>query len=627
MCGFIGYLSPNGQIQPSKLRGALETISHRGPDDEGINIFHVSGNELCLAHRRLSIIDLSANGHQPFFDNSNRFCMVYNGEVYNYRELREELKCKGHVFRTDTDTEVVLEAFKEWGESAWVRFIGMFSLVIYDSVLQELIFTRDAFGIKPFYFLLNEDSIFFGSEIQAIKKITPVPLSLNEDRVFSYLIWGNYDFSEETFFNEIKKVLPAHCIRYDIRKKKIISNSNWWWPSIKEDRNISFDEAVKKLRELFLTSLKMHLRSDVPLGIALSGGIDSSAVACSVRLIEPSAQIKTFSFIARDSPLSEENWVDLVNEKICAEDFKIIVNPLEIQPDLNDLILTLGEPFGSTSIYAQYKVFKLVKENGVKVVLDGQGADELLAGYQGYPKERFISLIQQGKHLNALIFLFRWSNFPGRSKKQALYIIFEYLLSKKIIQFLKIKKNNLIPIWLNKQFIHKKHLNISTPNSIDESDSKGRQLVNALRKDLLQEGLQALLRHGDRNSMRWNVESRVPFLTIPIAEFLLSLPEEYLISNEGETKMIFKSAMRGIVPDKILDRKDKIGFGTPESEWLRHIELSTMINLDAIASLPYINSDALKSTLENQNTGINNWKKPSWRIINFIKWYEIVFLK
>jgi asparagine synthase (glutamine-hydrolysing) len=323
MCGFIGYLSPNGQIQPSKLRGALETISHRGPDDEGINIFHVSGNELCLAHRRLSIIDLSANGHQPFFDNSNRFCMVYNGEVYNYRELREELKCKGHVFRTDTDTEVVLEAFKEWGESAWVRFIGMFSLVIYDSVLQELIFTRDAFGIKPFYFLLNEDSIFFGSEIQAIKKITPVPLSLNEDRVFSYLIWGNYDFSEETFFNEIKKVLPAHCIRYDIRKKKIISNSNWWWPSIKEDRNISFDEAVKKLRELFLTSLKMHLRSDVPLGIALSGGIDSSAVACSVRLIEPSAQIKTFSFIARDSPLSEENWVDLVNEKICAEDFKI----------------------------------------------------------------------------------------------------------------------------------------------------------------------------------------------------------------------------------------------------------------------------------------------------------------
>jgi asparagine synthase (glutamine-hydrolysing) len=625
MCGFTGYFASSGQVPSSAMRAALDAIAHRGPDDEGINYFETANGTLCLAHRRLSIIDLSANGHQPFIDGSGQYSMVYNGEVYNYRELRTELEQLGHKFRTDTDTEVVLEAWKAWGKDAWKRFIGMFSLVVYDSQNEKLVLVRDAFGIKPLYYSLTQEGIFFASEIPAIQALYPAKLSLNEHRAFSFLVWSHYDFGEQTFYNEINQLLPAHCVTYDLTQHQLEKTERWWWPAIEENKNITFDEAAAQLRSMFLNTVRLHLRSDVPLGVALSGGVDSSAVTCAIRHAEPEMPLKTFSFIAKESALSEEHWVDIVNAQTAASSAKVYVKPEEIVTDLEDLVRTLGEPFGSTSIFAQYRVFKLVKEQGVTVTLDGQGADELLAGYWGYPHDRLRSLLAEGKWVSVLAFLYHWGNWPGRSRKQALGILFQELLPTKWKFRLKASKNDLVPAWLKTESLPDRPENLARPLFTEQAIPKNRQLAHALRVDLINGGLQSLLRHGDRNAMRWSVESRVPFLTIPLVEFVLSLPETYLISPKGETKSVFKAAMRGIVPDAILDRRDKIGFSTPEGAWLRQMDAAQWIKPELIRSLPFVHADALINHLEAQFSGKTPWQAQSWRILNFLKWYEINF--
>ena len=625
MCGFTGYVAPKNHINSERLIASLQSITHRGPDDEGVEIYDLDDYELCLAHKRLSIIDLSVNGHQPFIDSTGQYAIIYNGEVYNYRELRDELIVLGHTFRTDSDTEVVLEAWKAWGNDSWRKFIGMFSLIIYDKQNQELILVRDAFGIKPLYYSQSDLGFFFGSEISAIQNLYPDKMSLNKHRTFSYLIWGHYDYGDQTFFSEINQIKPGHTLCFDLKTREIKSSIKWWYPSIKENKNISFDEATIVLRKLFQESISLHIRSDVALGVALSGGVDSSAVTCTLKKNYPESRIKTFSFIATDSEFNEEKWVDKVNTFTNAEVFKVYLEAEDMVNDLEDLIATLEEPFISTSVYAQYRVFKLVKEIGVTVSLDGQGADELLAGYQGYPNDRLRSMLQKREWISALRFLNSWGQWPGRSRKQAIGILLQELIPEKLKFQIKLKKNSLFQLFFDENQIPFSPVSLVRSIDLNTEDSKGRQLANALRSDLMNGGLQSLLRHGDRNSMRWSVESRVPFLTIPLVEFVLSLPENYLISNKGETKSIFKAAMRGIVPDEILDRKDKIGFNTPEGDWLTKMDPNQWINRDLIKSFSFFKSDQLISHLEDQFSGKKPWHSQSWRILNFLKWYELKF--
>jgi len=409
MCGFTGYIALKGLIKPNQLRSSLNLIAHRGPDDFGIELFDIGINELCLAHRRLSIIDLSSNGHQPFFDCSKRYAMVYNGEIYNYRELRQELRAKGHEFLTDSDTEVVLEGYKEWGVSAWKKFLGMFSIVIYDFDKKELIFARDAFGIKPFYYYKNANSIYFASEIPSLVELLPFKPHINLQRVFEYLVFDSYDYDESTFFNGIFQLNPGHysIISLNEGMNNDIITCRWWKPNI-EETPINFNDASERLKEMFLQSVKIHLRSDVPLGAALSGGIDSSAIVCAMRYLEPNLPISTFTYVANGTSINEESWADIVNIKVKANANKVIVSSNELAEDLVDLIKTQGEPFSGTSIYAQYRIFKKAKEKGIIVSLDGQGADEMLAGYFGYPEKRIESLLSQNKWFEAVKFSREW---------------------------------------------------------------------------------------------------------------------------------------------------------------------------------------------------------------------------
>lgn len=623
MCGILGIWSPSAGQYRNVVDKALHELDHRGPNDRGIEWFETAGGTLAFAHTRLSIIDLSAGGHQPMHSPCGRWSMIYNGEIYNYRELRAELEAEGESFATASDTEVLLRAWMRWGEGGLTKLIGMFAFAVLDRERQSLSLVRDAFGIKPLFYREDEKGFAFASESKAITALDLDPPRLNLQRAYHYLALGGYDDGEESFIAGIRHLLPAHWMEVDLRTGRCAPPRRWWWPSI-EEKPISFDDAVAELRKRFLDSVRLHLRSDVKLGAALSGGIDSSSVVCAMRLIEPDMPIHSFSFVARGSDVDEEKWADLVNETVGAEVNKIVVEPAELAADLDDMIRIQDEPFAGTSIYAQYRVFRLVRERGVTVTLDGQGADELLAGYSGYPGARLNSLYEKRDFAGFARLLRNWSKGPGRSRGRG----FAEFLGQRVPRrwrgaALAMIGRSVSPPWLDTAQLRASGVRVENPGVPRSREGYRRRLAEALRTALVDGGMQPLLRHGDRNAMRWSVESRVPFLTVPLAEFLLSLPENYLLSGEGETKHVFRAAMRGIVPDAILDRKDKIGFATPEHEWFTRLAPTIRKWLADAPALPFVKQDVLQKRFDAVLSGERPLDGTIWRFINFYRWFQI----
>jgi asparagine synthase (glutamine-hydrolysing) len=623
MCGILGLWSPDAGQHRNVVEKALRELDHRGPNDRGIEWFDTEGGSLALAHTRLSVIDLSEGGHQPMHSPCGRWSMIYNGEIYNYRELRAELEAQGEAFATASDTEVLLRAWMRWGEAGLPRLIGMFAFAVLDRERQTLSLVRDAFGIKPLFYREDEKGFAFASESKAITALDLERPRLNLQRAYHYLALGGYDDAEETFIAGMKHLLPAHWMEVDLRSGRAGAPRRWWWPSI-EEKPIAFEDAVAELKERFLDSVRLHLRSDVKLGAALSGGIDSSAVVCAMRRLEPDMPIHSFSFVARGSAVDEEEWADLVNETVGAEVNKIEVDPEELADDLDDMIRIQDEPFSGTSIYAQYRVFRLVREKGVTVTLDGQGADELLAGYHGYPGARLNSLYEKRDFAGFARLLRNWSKAPGRSRGRGLAEFLGQRVPKRWRSLaLGMAGRSVSPPWLDTDQLRAAGVRIENRGLPRSEEGHRRRLAEALRTALVGGGMQPLLRHGDRNAMRWSVESRVPFLTVPLAEFLLSLPENYLLSDEGETKHVFRAAMRGIVPDAILDRKDKIGFATPEHAWFARLAPTIRQWLADAPRLPFVKQDVLQKRFEEVLAGERPMDGTLWRFINFYRWFQI----
>jgi asparagine synthase (glutamine-hydrolysing) len=631
MCGILGTFSPHSSPdQDQRLHSAIAALHHRGPDDLGLEAFGVAGGRLTLGHTRLSIIDLSPGGHQPMQSPDGRYTIVFNGEIYNYRELRQELKAQGHAFHTDSDTEVLLAAWAQWGAEGLRRLTGMFAFAVFDHVAQTLTLVRDAFGIKPLFYRIEGDALYFSSEIPALLKLLSTKPELNLQRAYNYLVWGQYDNGSDTFYQGIHHLLPGHWLKIDLQRLVIDRPTDqsvrWWWPSIEERTDLSFEDAAAQLREMFLNNVRLHLRSDVPVGAALSGGVDSSAVVCAMRHLEPDMPIHTFSFVARGSSVDEEAWVDIVNTHVGATAHKIVVAPEELAQDLDDMIRVQGEPFGGTSIYAQYRVFKAAREAGVVVTLDGQGADELLAGYNGYPRGYLRSLLEKHSYLAIPVFLSAWAKWPGRGWKRALRMLGAALMPLHLRALARhVIGNDPEPSWLNSNYLQKNGATAVFPAApADMADGKQRRLVEQLRFALTGNGLASLLRHGDRNAMRWSIESRVPFLTTEMAEFLLTLPESYLLSPKGETKHIFRAAMRGIVPDEILDRRDKIGFETPEHAWLRPRRDAIQNWLATADELPFLYGARCHKEVAQILDGQKPFSQRAWGLINYCRWEQVL---
>jgi asparagine synthase (glutamine-hydrolysing) len=630
MCGILGSFTtaPVAHNAEALHFSGLSAMNHRGPDDQGLDKFELPAGRVYLGHTRLSIIDLSSAGHQPMVSDDDRFSLVFNGEIYNYQELKVELQQAGYLFNSDSDTEVLLAAWRCWGEECLTRLTGMFAFVVLDKQLQTLTFVRDAFGIKPLFMASESGGVSFASELPALLKIKGGAVRLNNQRAYDYLVHGDYDTQNSCFIEEVEQLAPGHCAVYDLSTATFQLPKRWWNPSVVQSSFLTFSQAAENLRELFLQSVRYHLRSDVPLGTALSGGVDSSAVVCAIRHVEPDAPIHTFSFIAEGSPVSEEKWVDLVNAHVGATSHKVNVEPFELARDLDDMIIAQGEPFGSTSIYAQYRVFQLAKANGVTVTLDGQGADELLAGYRGYPGKRVRSLLEMGDFSGAVEFLREWSKWPDRPLSVGIKAAVAEFTNGPVYQALRtLNGGQALPSWLNAKALEDAGVKVGYPRILAEHSPRGRRLMAELANASSRYGLPGLLRHADRNSMRFSVESRVPFLTTDMAQFLFSLPESYLVSPQGETKSVFKAAMRGIVPDAILDRRDKIGFATPEQEWLIQLAPQARKWLQESDPIPWLNKQAMLDEFDAIIAGRVPFSWQAWRFINFTRWYGLVFTK
>jgi asparagine synthase (glutamine-hydrolysing) len=614
MCGIAGYL---GELDV-EARGPLASLAHRGPDDSGWVAQRSSLFPSLLMHRRLSILDLSAAGHQPMATADGTHTIVFNGEVYNYRELRDELQKLGVVFRTQTDTEVLLQAYAQWGSTCLTRLIGMFAFALRDERRRVLFLARDCFGIKPLYYVPTAKSFAFASEIKALIDWLPIPRTADAQRLYEYLRYGRTDHGLATMWSVIKQVPAAHYLEVPLDRMGAVEPVRYWRLPDEKPLDISFSEATDQVREIFLQNIRLHLRSDVPVGAALSGGIDSSAIACAMRAVEPSADVHAFSYIADDPAMSEEHWVDLVGRAAGATVHKIRAEPDDLIADLDRLIYTQDEPFGSTSIYAQYRVFKLAQERGIKVMLDGQGADELLAGYRSYVPARLSSLVRQGRFVDAVRFAQNASQLPGMRGRLRLWLQAARLLLPDVGS--RWFHRWRMPTWLNAGWFHERGVAL---HSLDGNRSRD-MLREELRQTVATSSLPMLLRYEDRNSMASSIESRVPFLTPGLADFVLRLPEEHILGQDGTTKNVFRQAMRGIVPDAVLDRRDKIGFATPEQRWLKTLRpwVEQTLASDRARSIAALDLPAVTRNWQAVLAGTAEFDFRVWRWVNLIRWAE-----
>jgi asparagine synthase (glutamine-hydrolysing) len=624
MCGIAGsyWISPDNNLD-AKMQSALQIMRERGPNRQDFRRHDFARGSAMLGQTRLSVIDLSDQASQPMYSQDGRYGLIFNGEIFNYIELRDELECSGRIFQTQSDTEVLLMAWEVWGRNSLKRLEGMFAFAIFDFKLRTCTLVRDAFGIKPLFYAFADGGFFFASDIRAMRALSPSSPTLNWQRAYDYLVHGEYDFGGETFFSEFSSLLPGHLMEVTLGNSRAKESQAWWTPSITKDADISFEEASLRLRELLLDSVRLHLRSDVPLGAALSGGIDSSVIVCAMRHIEPDLPIHTFSFVASDSKVSEECWIDLVNDHVGAIAHKVNISSDELAEDLENLIDTQGEPFGSTSIYAHYRVFKLARENGVTVTLDGQGADEMMGGYNGYPGQRMLSLLDNGAFGEAWSFLRNWSAWPGRSPVEGLKRLVGASSSGKLHSTLRhFNGMHNAPIWILQKPLVEAGVRLVYPEIHSAGSVRGRRMMSFLAQSLTERGLLALLRHGDRNSMRFSVESRVPFLTTKLVDFMLTQPEDYLVSPQGETKALLRSAMRGIVPDVVLNRRDKIGFATPEKDWILSMADTVRQWLAQDTGLPFLDQVKICEHFDQIVAGTRPYTWQVWRWINFIRWYN-----
>ncbi|MFN4073654.1 MAG: asparagine synthase (glutamine-hydrolyzing) [Thermus sp.] len=635
MCGIGGLVL----AEPMRARGWLlrvaSSLAHRGPDDEGYLVWNGEGVlrtrevpdvpfKLGLAHRRLAIIDLSEGGWQPMGSADGRYFVVFNGEVYNFLGLRQELEALGHRFRSNSDTEVILHAYARWGVAFLRRLRGMFALALWDVERNRLLLARDFFGIKPLYFARWRYGIAFASEIPPLLQLPGVSRKVNPARLYAFLRFGLTDYGEDTLYLDIHQLPPAHYLEIDVGNLFVEGPFPYWDVDLNQKNTLSFAEARDHLRELFLESLRLHLISDVPIAATLSGGVDSSSIVSGVRHLRPHEELHVFSFIADDPAVSEEPWVRIAAEHTQAVVHAVRVHPSEMVREIDDLIQAQGEPFGSTSIYAQYRVFRAAKETGFKVVLDGQGADEILAGYDGYISARLASLIFRGRWLEASRLAL---NAVRRLGPLALIRLGRYLLPLKMQGLVRRwVGEELVPAWLDWSWFVERGVRFGDGVLPEIGMPDQDVLRGELYKSLRHSSLPMLLRYEDRNSMVHSVEGRVPFLTLELVEFLLGLPEEFILPESGVTKFIFREAMRGLVPDAILNRKDKKGFPTPELSWLRSMApwvQEVLHEAQDPLKAPYLRYGEIMREWSMVLQGHARFNFRFWRWINVLKWVEL----
>ena len=628
MCGLAAVVCATSDFpEPERLRTVAEALRHRGPDDSGSENFQDKGISVGLIHTRLSIIDLTQSGHQPFQSADGNWRLIFNGEIYNYLELKQELSSIGVHFETQSDTEVLLWAWRVWGTSSLKKLRGMFSFVVVDLVKKSLVAVRDPFGIKPLYLGQVGSGWGFASEIRALRILTGQGGDMNHQVAYEYLTSGIYDRGSDTFFSGASSLPPGHMAVVDFSGAVANLKVDAWFerPSTIQI-NISWEEAQESLRQKLEQSVRLHLRADVGLGVALSGGLDSSVLTALIRKIEPDAEIKTFSFVAPGSQSDESYWSNAVSNHLGTNQHLVAPTGHEVSKDIDDVVFAQGEPFGSLSIYAQYAIYRTASESGLKVIIDGQGGDEAFAGYFGYPEARVRSLLEAGNLTGAILLLKNWSGYPKHKVSNAIAsLLGTYLEGKPRMSALARSTRSKVDPWLKTKVLSDYEIasgQTTLENLLTQGPLKHRYLSERLSSALFSGEMLNLLRHGDRNSMRWSVESRVPYLDLELVALAQSLPEQYLLSQAGETKSILRHAMREFLPAEVLFRRDKVGFEAPDIQWLRQMSDHASALTEGLENIPWIDKVVVDRSLQGVLDGKKTYSNVLWRLVNLAKWYK-----
>lgn len=628
MCGICGYLTRqsytgNVERQEAKLKDMIRSIAHRGPDQADMYVNEAVG----LGFVRLSIIDLSSAGNQPMCDESGRYWITFNGEVFNYRELRHELKNVGYRFLSASDTEVVLKSYMHWGGKAFARFRGMWGLVIYDVREKALVASRDYWGIKPLYFAtFSRDILYWSSEIKAFRHVTN---QFQEDisTVADYIQYGLLDHVENTFFKNIWQLRPGQIAVVDaemsIKKRKY-----WDLGNAIKDINIprTEQEQIQIFKAILVDSIDISLRSDVPIWILLSGGLDSSAIVSTMRYLYPYETINAITVVHNDKNINEYKYANDIATYIQSHLEVITINDDAWVDEFYTLIYHQEEPTLSASAINHWFLMKKLNEAGIKVVISGQGIDEILYGYvkkvMGY---HFADLFKEAKILRLMEEIFwhaRYSSLTSLSKSEFILQMCKGFFRQGLVKgfksnFLSGSKGLVDQNKLPEGIGHREF----RPENLDSANL----LHNAFFHLLTAESIPAILHYEDRNSMAFSIEQRVPFLDREIISFLFSLPSTTKV-RKGVSKWIFREALKGILPDQIRTRISKLSFTAPEASWMVSEKFQDYVkdtnllcNLkDSIIDLPFF-----EMKMDGVLKGESGYDSQCWRVYNYAMWKMI----
>ena len=668
MCGIAGVLLY--QEYDADVSGMLHrmasSLSHRGPDDEGYVVFNKMGAVSCggkdtpdasrknqfnysaqrhidepvpdaflgFAHRRLSVIDLTAAGHQPMCNEDASIWITCNGEIYNYIELRSELEQMGIKFRTQTDTEVLLKAYETWDMAFINRLNGMWAFVIYDIRKNVLFGCRDRFGVKPMYYH-QEDGLFaFASEQKALLTL-PIEKNLNHKAVYDYLVFGQVETDETGFYSHIKELLPSHYFICNLNTSHFEINRYYTLPFNEEYHSFNAKRSldhIKKTKEKIYSAVNLRLRSDVPVGFCLSGGIDSSSiigVAKDINQNKHLAQLQdnlhAFTATHGSHECDESEWAKqvVIKNELCWH--QAACSSDELFDELETMIWYQDSPLFSTSTYAQNAVMKLAKQHGISILLDGQGGDELFAGYVPFYISFYFELIRKMRFGRLGSEWFNLNNSPLNNSiliksmgKVLLNTSLSSSLRKTLYKYLH-PETDYIPDNLFSQY----------QSGLSIAPEYSKQSMNRWLHDFFTRYyLKNLLRWEDRCSMQYSIESRTPFSDdTDLIEYVFSIPSSYKI-HDGWSKYLLRNAMKEILPKPVYQRTDKLGFATPQTQWLmkQNYKMNRIIN-----DLRHYDSDKLvdsKSLLANWNAIFDASSHKStqdfvWRYMNYLLWRKV----
>jgi asparagine synthase (glutamine-hydrolysing) len=642
MCGITAILNTH-ELSTHSLALANALVAHRGPDDEGfllwnkdVGVQRFSGADTAeksqlqyhlsplsadethwkigLGHRRLSILDLSPAGHQPMPED-NRYAITYNGEVFNYLEIKKELELLGHVFLTATDTEVILKSWKEWGPQSLHKFNGMFAFVLLDTYTNKMYAVRDRFGVKPLYYTTTNSYTAFASEVKQLRVLPDYRFQLNHQVAYDYLRYSMLDHEVETFEVGILQMAPGHYMEIDLQTNQ--QQIHRWYSLVPKKWKGTDKEAIAHFSELLKDSVRLRLRADVPVGSALSGGLDSSTIVCLMREVLKEQKLdahplQTITSCHKEKQYDESEYADAIVKQVNAESHKIYPSFEKLQQDIHRLIWHMDYPFGSTSQFSQWCVFEEAKRNGLPVMINGQGADEQLAGYGGNDMSLYIGLLGKGLWGELIKEVKAYKKYTGKWPIGFLLGAIQHKLPKRLMNSLpdhyRVFKQ-YPPKWLKNSGEEER---FSWPNSLRES------LIKQVTKD----PLPSLLRYEDRNSMAFSIESRVPFMDYRLIEFTLGLPEN-LVYRRGERKYILRQAFKGIVSDKVMERRDKMGFVSAEEKWLKEEGkdwFEKMVVQAAQNNTSVLNEEEALLYLKEMQTGVRSFNFDPWRMVCFSMW-------